>query len=457
MYFTDCILTDTQRQNLTEAGVVFKEELIGNETLHRHGISFDTDHLDIVVRVLGLLYNRAGNQEYVIDPVSGEYFRDRGYHDAFYRVPVIDRPTANNPVVFLETRFSGRYENRTSHLRPILEQAYGELQLGMVVETFRNQPAPFIERPGLLQVSVFSHPEGTRSEEIAGVDGMRLMLRVVGSTRDYFVVRNSAGRYIAMFKGDENGGTLWLLFNPSDCTNLTETLSYVMYALSRHLHPELGEIDDITTYRESAARREYLATARERLRAEVAARPAIAARANEAVARAEHALITSVRSADIARRLAGESVDEATLLSEIVLQVEREFADLAASPDFESISFENSSFVAITRPVEITHDGVVYSMGRYKLVIMAGQDTSIRIYSADGVQSPRGLCHPHVESSNLPCYGNQRENFARLLAGRQYSVLLPLIVMYLETGYQPFDSYGYIELFQVPTRRLQEA
>jgi hypothetical protein len=260
-----------------------------------------------------------------------------------------------------------------------------------------------------------------------------------------------------MFKGDENGGTLWLLFNQLECINFTETLSYVMYALARHLHPELGEIDDITAYRELAARREYLAAARERLRAEVAARPAIAARANEEVTRAEQALITLVRSADAARRLADGGVDEATLLSEIVLQMEREFADLEASSDFESISFVNSSLEAVTRPVEITHDGIVYSMGRYKLVILAGHDTSIRIYSADGVQSVQGRCHPHVDGGGVPCYGNQRENFARLLAGRQYSVLLPLIVMYLETGYQAFDSYDHIELFHVPTSRLQEA
>lgn len=460
MYFLDVILTDPQRLSLTEAEVVFTEARIGSDSFHRHGIFIDEDSVSEAVRVLGVLHNPDGHSGHLTDPAIGSTYLDENGMEC-YLVPTYPRPTPENPVLLTNgIRSSGfnRFDSMSRYSETLLDTltaTYGEVGLEMIVKTLSTHTATFSNAAGLLHINIASIPEGMAYDSVRSDDGPRILMRVIGSTRDYFVIRNANGRYIAMFKGDTSGGMLWLLFDPLNCDQPTETIGYVMYSLARHLHPELGADEGIVAYRASSARRRYLDLARDRMRAELAALPANAIRAEELASEALVQYTAAARQRELARRRLTEEVDEASLLSQLTTQMEREFEAITASPDFTSVSFTDNELCVITRPLLLIHDGREYALGRYSFLINERNGrVDVQINGLDFLNNG-STCHPHVANAT-PCFGNQSENFAQLLAARQYGVLLPLIVMYLERGYQPTDSYRRVEDFQFTSRSLSE-
>ena len=463
MYFLDGILTEPQRISLTEAGVEFSETRIGTDSFHRHGIFLADESVLEAVKTLGVLYNpNSPDSNLLCDPVTDLVYRDEN-GTGCHLVPTFPRPTPADPV-FLECRsiqrdrFS-RFDNMSDYadmLRKTLESSYGDVGLEMFVHYPGRSTAVFSNAAGLLHINITSAPDGMRSDRVRTYDDPRFITRVIGNTRDYFVVRNASGRYIAMFQGDMTGGSLWLLFDPKDCDDPAEVTGYVMYSLARHLHPELGADEGIVAYRASSARRRYVALARDRMRAELAALPENATRAADLASQALDQYTAAARQQELARRRLTEEVDEAALLSQLTTQMEREFEALNASPDFTSIVFGANELSVTTRPLLLVHGGREYELGRYQFIVADRNGlTNVHVNGLDN-QGNGIYCHPHV-NGDRPCFGNQGENFARLMGTRQYGVLLPLIVMYLERGYQPTDSYMHIEDFHFTSRSLTEA
>lgn len=446
MQFIECVLTDSDRQRLQDAEVEFTEHVIGTATHHLLGITFRDHATETVVDLLGLIRDYNGDDNRVCNPVTRDYF----YHmnEDVRSVPLLLPPQAGEaPLLVNSWRRFGRSRDQD------LSEISRSMGMGLIIRRAHDS-APFAYRAGQLMIHVNGHPPGTSSEILEqGFEGCSRYRRVIGPTRDFVVVRNDSGRYIALFQGDAAGGTLWLLFDFDDCGSPMEILKYVLHALAQNLNPDLGAVLTYAEYLRLAGQRAYIAHARDRLRADLQELPRQAARTTDRVREIQGQLVAALRDQQLAVLRQAEPVrSEDELIAELVLKMEQEFANLSGSPDFESILFEGRSIVAVTRPIEITWRGNIYSYGRYKLTCTTD---AIQIFSVDRPLSGE-KSHPHINGTS-PCFGNMTQTMAKLLAERRYGELLPLLVIYLERGYDPAGAYVTIDSCNVPVRPVQEA
>jgi hypothetical protein len=337
------------------------------------------------------------------------------------------------------------------------------LARGAVLESFDHDQVAYQHLPGVLFINVLSVPKVDEvifncNNDFGALRGCLL----VGENpellnSEYRPIKDEEGRTLAYFRGDSDGGTLWLTFRPDQHTRRScrVTVGYVMKTVSHWMHPELEEPPSHSEYAKIVERENFIALAAKRLDYEI---DCISTRSEEALSAVQEAranLVRALRTASLLRLRANEltSREREELVHEVVEQLEKEFKQLEESVDIETISFDEERIRAITRPIKIRHDGIVYEMGRYEISV---NDDTVRITSADGFSqhSPnrgREVCHPQIFSNGEACFGNADETIVKLQEQRAYSTLLPLFVLYLETGYNPADHELSIESFNVPT------
>jgi len=81
-----------------------------------------------------------------------------------------------------------------------------------------------------------------------------------------------------------------------------------------------------------------------------------------------------------------------------------------------------------SRPLRILRSKQV-DLGEFQIEIMPPD--RIRIYNL--TRDINKCAHPHVYADHKPCFGNISDSIYKLLANRQYDILIPTLMQYLET------------------------
>ncbi|HVO86575.1 MAG TPA: hypothetical protein VMT23_02470 [Candidatus Binatia bacterium] len=431
----DYLLSDSEREALYERGVEVAEISIGDALFHRHGILFHEEDGEAVMEILGLL-GSPGGYEGLRNP-KGEYIEEC----CLWKLS--DLPTPENPVVW---GFGGNGRD----FKPLRADQF-RLSRGLVVNSGDNDVAEYRHRPGILFVNFFMSPCQDRQETESGeVRWYRLVPNGLGP--EYQLINDSRGEPLACFRGDEEGGSLWLLFEPYHQHD-DVLLEYVVECASRLMHPDLGAPRSIAEHRLYIDRDRYIQRAVRMLEDE---KRHIDGRIEDVEemarnARAEH--IRAIRSVEAARQRREElrTGNEEALVQEFRDRLLAEFEALMASPDFEAVRVHEGEVSVVTRPIEITYNGKIYEMGRYEIHVSS---TSLYIELVDG-GSHRPV-HPHVDNGGAICFGNVDEAVAKLQASMQFGLLFQLVVRFLEESYDPADSYSKLSDYNVPTRDIAE-
>jgi hypothetical protein len=437
MFYMDIRLTDDQHAALSAAGLNVEEVTIGSPVLHRHGIKFSSNIVASVMSTLRILEDRVhGRYEAVRNPVTD------GYEQDLTEVFTHALPTEDEPVIYM-----GSDRGIPEVVRSPLETLASESRLGVVYANVGRSEIEHQPCAGLIQVFPLAFPSGVRvTESYRGIAGISESLSIDEVPDGYTPIIDAASNApLALLRGDaETGISLWLLFQPSSEDLAQQQFEYILYLLARRIHPSLGEVVGFAPFRENAARRRYLAGARARLAKETAE-----ARDSQGI---EEELLAAQQSLTVAlarqeawereqRRLNTTSPDDQ--LAAVIARMETEFDDLLSSPDFTSIEFEGNRIVVRTVPIEIVHDGIVYEMGRYSIVI-----TSSRVIRMTALDHSSRRDHPHL-SEGYPCLGNIAETVSDLLARNEFGLLLPLLVEFLRS-YYPEGAYSKIYNMNVP-------
>lgn len=100
-----------------------------------------------------------------------------------------------------------------------------------------------------------------------------------------------------------------------------------------------------------------------------------------------------------------------------------------------------------TRPIEITHEGKTYLMGKYYIeVYFDGDNGGVRIHNLS--KKIRGqFDHPHIEMGRC-CLGNIKSVIPQLIAEYKFDDLILYLIAFLES-YNVHGAYKYIENWPV--------
>jgi hypothetical protein len=452
LYYIDCILTNQQRAELIDKGVDFTELTLGTEAYHRHGVAFSREDGNAVVEVLGLLWEEGRSHEELYTP-QGEWV------EGYYIARLVPLPTPARSLLYRNGRMPRGDE----------EELYDVSQLrlarGAVLEEFEDGYEAYRHIPGVLFINTGSIPDvenGVGFRCAGWFKGRNACFMVCDYPErlspEYRPIKDEESSVLAYFRGDSDGGTLWLTFKPNqlDRDEIGRLLvGYVLKVVAHWMHPELGEPPSYSECAKLLERENFIRIATRRLEREIDQIGVHTGEALEEVQEVRARLVRALRTASLLRRRAGEltSRERSELLKETVEQLEREFDALEASPDIESIEFGEDWIRGVTRPIQIRYGGLIYEMGHYTIFV---NETKVAISSADGLEQysenrDRHVCHPQIFSDGSACFGNASETIAKMQAEQAYSTLLPFLVVYLETGYNPADHELSIEKFNVPT------
>lgn len=435
MYYFDYLLSDEERQKLQAAGIEFTEELYGTPAYHRHGVQFNVEYLDRIFELLGLVLDSNG---------SARLTTPQGVQvQGVYVVGLIPTPTPENPVVW---HVNGRQQETY-----LFDDFVPELRHGLLVRSFEYERTAHLYRPGVLFVNLFGTPgDGEFAEESGFYDrGYRVWCEELGD--EYVVISNDEGVPLAYFRGDSEGGSLWVLFEVANFRDMP-LLDYVLYSVARLMHANLGSAMSFKEYRAVSSRLRYIRLAGKRLREEQESIDERVEIADRRIQEARESLVGALRNSAAAKRrrevLAGGDLEE--MVREIQNRLSQEFDNLMCSPDFESIEFGENNVSARTRPIKIVHGGVVYEMGRYDISISSGG--SILFSSVDATRGRRSdrhnwVCHPQGYADGRVCFGNASGVVSKMQAEMQWDQLLPFLVIFLETGFNPADHEVHIQEF----------
>jgi hypothetical protein len=122
-------------------------------------------------------------------------------------------------------------------------------------------------------------------------------------------------------------------------------------------------------------------------------------------------------------------------------QLERDFDQLESLPHVLGVEIDGPAIRVLTDEIIITHEGQRYKIGRFALELNLKH--GLRVVNLENTGDRSAWDHPHVQA-NLPCLGNLRDGFEKLLGECQLVPLVSMLVQFLH-GYNPETAYCPIE------------
>jgi hypothetical protein len=122
-------------------------------------------------------------------------------------------------------------------------------------------------------------------------------------------------------------------------------------------------------------------------------------------------------------------------------QFERDFDQLASLPLVRGVEVDGSMIRVLTDDIIIEHEAQRYRIGRFALEL--DLEKGIKVVNVDNSGDRSAWDHPHVQA-NLPCLGNLRDGFEKLLGECQIVPLVSMLIQFLGS-YNPETAYGPIE------------
>jgi hypothetical protein len=130
-----------------------------------------------------------------------------------------------------------------------------------------------------------------------------------------------------------------------------------------------------------------------------------------------------------------------TILATERAQFERDFDQLESLPYVRGVEVNGSAVRVLTEEIIIKHEGQRYKIGRFALDLDLKE--GLRVVNLENTGDKSAWDHPHVQAS-LPCLGNLRDGFEKLLGECQIVPLVSMLVQFLES-YNPETAYCPIE------------
>jgi len=102
---------------------------------------------------------------------------------------------------------------------------------------------------------------------------------------------------------------------------------------------------------------------------------------------------------------------------------------------------QGSVIRVLTDEIVVEHEGQRYKIGRFGLEL--DLEAGLRVVNLENTGDRSSWDHPHVQAG-LPCLGNLREGFEKLLGECQIVPLVSMLIQFLDT-YNPETAYCPIE------------
>lgn len=125
-------------------------------------------------------------------------------------------------------------------------------------------------------------------------------------------------------------------------------------------------------------------------------------------------------------------------------QFEQDFDQLVSLPQVVGVEVKSSLIRVLTGMIVIEHLGQRYRIGRFELEL--DLERGLRVVNLENTGQKSGWDHPHVQGG-LPCLGNLREGFEKLLGECQIVPLASMLIQFLES-YNPETAYCSLDLWQ---------
>lgn len=122
-------------------------------------------------------------------------------------------------------------------------------------------------------------------------------------------------------------------------------------------------------------------------------------------------------------------------------QFERDFDQLVSLPRVQGVEVHGAMIRVLTDEIIIDHQGQRYRIGRFALEL--DLQKGVKVVNLENTGDRSAWDHPHVQAS-LPCLGNLRDGFEKLLGECQIVPLVSMLVQFLGS-YNPETAYGPIE------------
>ena len=116
-------------------------------------------------------------------------------------------------------------------------------------------------------------------------------------------------------------------------------------------------------------------------------------------------------------------------------RLRNEFDQLTSSKYVLSVLPCDEGIEVYTRTIFVAHLGKRYRVGRFRISLYGNGGINI-VNVANAQKCNNGYEHPHIKTGGAPCFGNIQESLGKLMADRQYAVVVNMLYRYLES-YNP--------------------
>jgi hypothetical protein len=396
------------RQKLIKAGIGFSPYTFLLAGKAQSGIALPEEQLGLALQALELSQQNPDSR-----PVA-----DRRGIRYIVTKAVSDQP---EPIEFIAAVRQKR------QIKKVLLRYQEELGLNYIIQQFEGQPSENVKRPGYLSLAIWSYPSKLSLGTSSGDAFHPSALRVTPIPSSYHVIYRGDKQVMALYRSQKDSSTLWITYDLLSTREVTEVLDFIFQQLIAHLKKQ-----PVTTWEEftqTAERRGYINLGRSRLQQEQRRSETAFVGTESKLEKAQAKFIKALRTMEAAERRQRELANgEGAEASRYLESLGREYDLLVNAPNIASFTINDDHLRVKTVPLQAKSGRFTYKMGPYDIEVNI-ETGGIKITGA----------HPHVRYGN-PCLGNIRTPVAKLVAARQFGVLIPMLIRYLES-YNASDAY----------------
>ena len=132
-------------------------------------------------------------------------------------------------------------------------------------------------------------------------------------------------------------------------------------------------------------------------------------------------------------RLIVESLKDSKGLQKIMDALPTEWRRIRGNPHVAGVALVGKGIHLTTKPVSISSNGTLYSVGRF--VIRISKSGAFFIWNLDRLH-PEGVPHPHISREGTPCLGNASSAIHSAFAEYRYADGVDYLLKWLTEGYE---------------------
>lgn len=328
----------------------------------------------------------------------------------------------------VETNWIYHSENESEFAEIAEEILLPAVRKNIVINVLHDETAE-PEDDGKFHIFIFSSPEGSSylsaPETIWGIDVDCQSDSFAPSGRGIAIAEDGGYEIAELVKGDN----LYIHYALADEGTEDERMIFrrVCQETLGLINASLEKGKELEEKQAAESRERYVGLCANQIDTAVADAQKAIENSQSTIIECQGKIVKAVRTIDEKKRIV-RALEESGLDKKAGFG--KEFDALLKVKGIKRVLVANNKIQAYTEPMRIKYEGKTYDIGEFRIDINVG---SGRVKCHNLTRDVGGMYHPHIGNDGDACFGSISDNIAQLHGDYQFSILVQLILQYLQT------------------------